>query len=279
MNRKLLGIALAVVLALVGTVALVGYVQSAKDEAVAGEVQVEAYVLTKGVNKGASVNTVSESVELTEVPAKVRPDDAVTDLDDLDEDLAAGVDLAPGELLLRSRLVRRDQLTRAQVPDGLQELTVALTPERAVGGSLRAGDTVGIVLSFDPFDISGDGQGGENADKTPNMSHLTFHKVLVTGVQFDENDENTAASDGDDGGDGGDGGDESEESADRAPNNELLVTLALSSPQVERVVFTAEFGFIWLTAEPEDATEDGTEVVTLDKVYGQAVIPGAGGQP
>lgn len=277
MNRKLVGILLAVVLAAVGTIALVSYVQSAKDEAVAGEVQVEAYVVKQGVNKGASLDTVRDAVELTEVPAKVRPDDAVTDIDDLDDDLVAGVDLTSGEMLLRGRLVRADELTRAQVPDGLQELTVALSPERAVGGSLRAGDTVGIVLSFDPFDVSGDGQGGEDADKTPNMSHLAFHKVLVTSVQFDANDEETAASDGEDGDGDGDDGDDAE-SVDRAPTSELLVTLALSSPQVERVVFTAEFGYIWLTAEPDDATEDGTQVVTLDKVYGQAVIPG-GGQP
>ena len=40
----------------------------------------------------------------------------------------------------------------SDVPLGLQEVTVALDPERAVGGDLKVGDTVGVVLSFDPFD-------------------------------------------------------------------------------------------------------------------------------
>ncbi len=28
----------------------------------------------------------------------------------------------------------------------------------------------------------------DDSVKSPNMTHLTFHKVLVTGVQFDQND-------------------------------------------------------------------------------------------
>jgi hypothetical protein len=53
----------------------------------------------------------------------------------------------------------------------------------------------------------------------------------------------------------------------------MLVTLALSSPQVEQVVFAAEFGHIWLTGENADADESGTRVVTLGEVYEPAVAP------
>jgi pilus assembly protein CpaB len=275
MNRKITGITLAVLLATVGTFALVSYVQSAKDEAVAGERQVEAYVIRDAVRKGATLEQVRDAVERTKVPDKVRPDDAVTDLDDLGDELVAAVDLAPGELLLSSRLVQEEDLTRAPVPEGLQELTVALEPQRAVGGSLRPGDTVGIVLSFEPFDVPDDGQGGDQAERTPNMTHLTFHKVVVTSVQFDQN-EAAPESPAGDGDSDGDEDDSDDETVDRAPSNEVLVTLALSSPQVEQVVFAAEFGHIWLTAENAQATEDGTGVITLGSVYGTAnVRPGA----
>lgn len=263
MNRKIIGIIAAVLLATVGTFALVSYVQSAKDDAVAGEQQVEAYVVRDAVGRGATLDQVRDAVERTEVPAKVRPDDAVTDLDDLDDELVAAVDLAPGELLLSSRLIRQEDLTRAQVPEGLQELTVALEPQRAVGGSIRPGDTVGIVMSFEPFDLPNDGQGGDQAEQTPNMTHLTFHKILVTSVQFDQNEADEPAGGEDDEGD--------DETVDRAPSNQLLVTVALSSPQVEQVVFAAEFGHIWLTAENAQATEDGTRIVTLGEVYGTPV--------
>lgn len=265
MNRRITGIVVAVLLATVGTFALVAYVQSAKEKAVAGERQVDVYVVRDATGKGASLGQVRGAVERTTVPAKVRPDDAVTDLDGLDGSLVAAVDLAPGEVLLRSRLTTPEGLTRANVPEGTQELTVALEPERALGGSLRAGDTVGVVLSFDPFDRQ-DGQPGE---QTPNMTHLTFHKVVVTGVQFDQSESATPVG----GGDGG--GDEDEDGVERAPNNRLLVTLALTSPQVEQVVFAAEFGHIWLTGEPADADENGARVVTLGEVFG----PGGGTIP
>jgi pilus assembly protein CpaB len=268
MNRKIIGIVAAIALAAVGTFALVGYVQSAKDDAVAGERQVEAYVVRDAVSKGATVDQVRDAVERTEVPAKVRPDDAVTDLDDLDDELVAAVDLAPGELLLSSRLIQQEDLTRAQVPEGLQELTVAFEPQRAVGGSIRPGDTVGIVISFEPFDLPNDGQGGDQSEKTPNMTHLTFHKILVTSVQFDQNEAAADDSEGD-----GEGDESDDETVERAPSSQLLVTLALSSPQVEQVVFAAEFGHIWLTAENAQATEDGTRVVTLGEVYGGATVP------
>ena len=110
----------------------------------------------------------------------------------------------------------------------------------------------------------GDGEDDDDSIKSPNMTHLTFHKVLVTGVQFDQSDSSvvdaprkpprTATRQTAD-----------EETVERAPSNELLVTLALSSPEVEQVVFAAEFGHIWLTAENADADENGTRIVTLGR--------------
>jgi pilus assembly protein CpaB len=253
MKRKIIGVLAALLLAGIGTTALVVYVESAKDKAVAAEALVDVYVVSETIPKGTPVSELAQSVEVTEVPAKVLADDAVTDLGDLDESLTAATDLQAGEQLLSSRLVAANQLGRASVPAGLQELTVSLDPTRAVGGSLNVGDTVGVVLSFEPFDLP------RSEDLSPSTSHLTFHKVLVTAVQFAEGDgQGTTATD-----------DEDTEGADAepAPTNQVLVTLALSSPQVEQVVFGAEFGHIWLTAENADADESGTRIVTLGEAY------------
>jgi pilus assembly protein CpaB len=262
MKRKIIGILGAVLLATVGTLALVGYVRSAKDKAVAGERQVEAYVLDKTARKGASLEEIRGAVKQVEVPAKVRADDAVTDLAGLDGDLVAGVDLEPGEQLLRSRLVNAQDLARVEVPEGRQELAIALDPERAVGGVVRAGDTVGVVLSFEPFDSN-------SGDKTANVTHLLLHKVLVTSVQFDQNESGTGS-----GVVGGGDDEDDDEDVERAPKNRLIVTLALTSSEVEQVVFAAEFGHIWLTAEGADADESGTRIVTLPEAVG-GEVPGA----
>ena len=51
------------------------------------------------------------------------------------------------------------------------------------------------------------------------------------------------------------------------PVGKVLVTMALDGPSVERVVFAAEYGRLWLTSEPMDATEGGTVVQSLAEVY------------
>ena len=254
MKRKIIGVLAALVLAGIGTTALVAYVESAKDQAVAAEALVDVYVVNSTIPKGTSAGDIAQSVKVTQVPAKVLVDDAVTDLDAIDESLVAAVDLEAGEQLLSSRLVPASQLGRASVPAGLQELTVSLDPTRAVGGSLSVGDTVGVVLSFEPFDLPG------TDDQSANTTHLTFHKVLVTAVQFAEGDGANATTD--------DESTDGDTAAEPAPTSQVLVTLALSSPQVEQLVFGAEFGHIWLTAENADADESGTRSVTLGEVYG-----------
>jgi pilus assembly protein CpaB len=272
MKRKIIGIAAALVLAVVGTLALVTYVQSAKDKAVAGEQQVSVYVVESTIRKGAPSTEIKAAVRFVSVPAKVLVDDAITDLDTVDENVVAAVDLLPGEQLLASRLVDARGLTRVDVPTGLQQLTVSLEPARAVGGELRAGDSVGVVLSFDPFDLdtsaapAADGSATEATEtkKTPNMTHLTLHEVLVTGVQFDQSDPADVGSRGNDEANT----DEGQDKIERAPGNELLVTLAVTSAQAEQIVFAAEFGHIWLTGQNGDTDQTGTRIVTLGEVFG-----------
>jgi hypothetical protein len=52
-----------------------------------------------------------------------------------------------------------------------------------------------------------------------------------------------------------------------ASAGKYLVTLAIDAPAVEQVVFAGEHGFVWLSAEPTDANEGGTKIVTRANVY------------
>ena len=289
MKRRFIGIAAAIVLAAAGTAALVGYVQTAKDEAVADEARVQVYVLAKDVAADTPIAEIQKALDVVEVPKQVQAVDAVRDLEGLDDNLVAAVELRAGEQLLASRLVDKSETTKSAVPAGLQEVTIALDPERAVGGQIAVGDTVGVVLSFDPFDTdmiavdpnapipapaaddpsaiaatdapTGEEQTSNEDTQTPNTTHLTFHKVAVTGVQFSEDDASDEASEEED----GEGVDT--DAIEQAPRSRLLVTLALSSREVEQVVFAAEFGHIWLTAENAGADESGTRIVDLGVAY------------
>ena len=55
-QRRTVGIVAAIVLALLGTMGLVGYVQGAKDDAVAGEKLVKVYVASDKIPAGTSAD-------------------------------------------------------------------------------------------------------------------------------------------------------------------------------------------------------------------------------
>lgn len=262
-NRRVRGAVAALVLAIIGAVGLVAFVKGAEERALAGEKLVDVLVVKERVDAGTPASELQDNLGVEEVPAKVRADEAVTDLAVI-TGLVAGVDLLPGEQITAARFVAPEDFTgRARaisVPEDLLEVTVSLAPERAVGGVIRPGSTVGVVASFDDGATgNGNAEEGEppSAARGGGTSGIILHKVLVTNLQ-------APAS----AGFGGFGGGEDEESENaEAPTDDLLVTLALDAPAVERVVFAAEHGTLWLTLEPESAPEQGTRVQTRGVIY------------
>ena len=258
MNKKLLGSVTAVLLAAVGTFILIAYVRAADDRAIAGERVVPVYVVSQAVPEGTRAEDLGERVELERVPVKVLAEGGVSDLADI-KDKVAAVDLVAGEQLVAARFVSPLEAAAAggvEVPEGLQEVTVALTADRAAGGRLQPGDTVGVVSSFAPFDVSGaKGVDGEEAqgEKTPNTTHMILHKVLVTAVRG-----STAPPPTDD---------EAAPAPGAAPGETLLVTLAVEANSVEKIVFTAEYGTLWLSSEGENAAEEPTQIETRGTIY------------
>jgi pilus assembly protein CpaB len=168
-----------------------------------------------------------------------------------------------------------------EVTDKVQ-VSAMLSPERAVGGSLKKGDLVGVYLSFDPFEYDDAGQESETVDairalepaessaatstatveeeddkETPNLTRLEFQHVLVTNVQTtsdpvvpDQSDEGDA-----------------DDLVEQVTGSQYIVTLALSPEQSERFVFATEFGHVWLSNQPATVSDDGTRLVTLGNVY------------
>jgi pilus assembly protein CpaB len=267
MNRRIFGIAGAAVLAVVGTFVLVGYVQSAREEAVAAEALVDVWVVDDDVPAGTPGEKLAGSLRRDRIPARTRAAGSVSDLDDLDG-LVSTVDLVPGEQLVRARFTSPAEARRGPVPDDLLQVTVELTPDRALGGRLRPGDRVGVLISFEPFDLEGtivDGGAPEPLKgKTANTTHLALHQVLVSGVQIKPTGAGVPAVAGED------AADEKAQGVAPAPSESLFVTLALDAPSVEDVVFAAEYGSIWLAAEPPGASSDGSRIADRGNIYGRA---------
>jgi pilus assembly protein CpaB len=170
-RRRLLAAVAALLLLGVGTAVLVTWVNGAENRALAGVQTVRVLVADQVIPEGTPADQLADLVRVDVLPSKAALAGRVTDISALAGQLAT-VDLQPGEQLLSSRFARPDDLQApgtVAVPEGMQEVSVLLEPQRAVGGRLAAGDTVGVLVSIDE-------------EKKGQMTHAVLHDVLVTEV-------------------------------------------------------------------------------------------------
>lgn len=245
-SRMLAGTA-AVALALVGALLIIFYAQGADQRAVANMEPKDVLVVTKAVPAGTPVNDVAASLAIKRIPASAVSTSALSSLDSKAGTVAA-VDLVPGEQLLGDRLIApadaKDDGT-IEVPAGFLEVSFQLEPQRVVGGRIAVGDHVGIAMSF---------KGGtDKAKLEAETTQIALRKVLVTAIQrapqatakgTDSNAQDTAL-----------------------PEGALIITVAVNDLDANKIVFTSEFGTIWLTKEPLDAQDNGPRIERKDTVY------------
>jgi pilus assembly protein CpaB len=238
-RRRLIAALAALVLAATGTVVLLAYVRGADARALAGTRTVDVLVIDQPVPAGTPAEELAELVRTERLPAKAAVPGVVTDLEELAGRVAT-VDLQPGEQLLAARFAAPEDLSvpgTVPAPEGAAELSLLLEPQRAVGGRLAAGDTVGVHVSLE------------------GATHVLLHRVLVTQVQGAP----VAVTDGE--------GTDAASSGGAAPSASLMVTLGLRPEAAEAVVFGMEHGTVWLSLEPEGVDTNGTEVLTPANVY------------
>jgi pilus assembly protein CpaB len=176
-NRRVLGLVAAFVLAAFGTIAIVAYVNGAEDRAIAGQQIVKVLVVKDDVAAGTPAEDLGDRVSLEEVSEKVKAEGAVTTVTSL-EGKVAGTNLVPGEQLVEQRFVEptayRARGAAVDVPAGYLSTTVSVSPDRSVGGVLTPGSLVAVTISLTP-------EGGGTT-----QSHMTLRKALVTNVQINE---------------------------------------------------------------------------------------------
>ncbi|MBM6622427.1 hypothetical protein JTF08_12475 [Micrococcaceae bacterium RIT802] len=244
MKSRLLGGVAAVVLALIGAILVFSYALNADARAMAGLQPTDVLVVQKSVPAGTTVEQLQESVTLEKRPAGSVPTSALTELDTSAGTVTAA-DLVPGEALVRQRLVDPATLQTpgsVPIPKGLQEVTFALEPQRMIGGNIAAGSTVGLFASFD--------KGALKEHPNEASTQRVFHKVLVTRLQR------------------ADAATEPAEGGQALPAGTMLVTAAVKDHDAAKIVFASEFGRIWLTNEPKNATEDNPpKPVRITEVY------------
>lgn len=238
MNRRLVSAIAAGVLAVLGAVLLITYVNTAEERAMSGMDPIEVLVVSSTIARGTPAEEIAEFVTTEQLPRSAVGPDPVRSLAELSGRVAVS-DLQPGEQLLSARFATRQALERfggIPAPKGYHSVTLALDAPRIVGGTITPGDTVGVFVTLG------------------NQTHLTLHNIVVTRVQ---------------GGLGSTQPDEGTSDPDAAPvpDGGAMITMALTAAQAETVVYAAEHGSIWLSIEDPTTPKDGTRIVTSENFY------------
>jgi Flp pilus assembly protein CpaB len=247
MKTRIIGAIVALVLAIVGTVVLVGYVRGADQRAAEGAEFVDVYVVDEVIAEGTPAGAIEEFISRTELPAISVAEDRVTDLADL-EGLVAAAELLPGDQLREGRFLDPAVLAAqgdVPVPEGMQEVTVALEVQRVVGGAVQPGSRIGIVVTnkLEP--------GQPTAEGTQTVGPATRfidNQVLVTRVKAGS----TFTPE------------EGEETSQAVQN--IMVTMAMTPVQIEKLVWAREMqeddlAGVWLTLQNEDTNTDGSTLI------------------
>lgn len=240
--KKVGGALAAIALFVLGVLLIVGYVRQTEERIVAEAEPTAVFVVSQPVEQGESPEG---AIRIEEFPTNLVSPDAVRPGDSL-MGLVATTGLVPGEPLLWTRLdeptsLVNDEPTRAEIPEGFSAVTIPVSAERAFGGLLLPGMRVAVVGSFTI----------QQETRAVQATHALVQKALIVEVQADEptpalpNELVPAAR----------------------PSGGFLVTLAVPIHDVERVVFAAEWGSIWLAQQGEDALEDTARIQTADSIF------------
>jgi len=185
MGRRVLVVLAAVVVALIGVVAVVLYAKGADARAVADQQPQTVYIAEKLVPAGT---TAAEAVATglivpTEVAAKGLPLGALSTVDDATGKLLAMTDIAPGEFVAASRFGTTPLGTKAiQVPDGQVAISIALSDPARVGTFVSPGSHIVIYDTFDPVVAAASASEPKAGATATKQTRVLLDDVLVIAV-------------------------------------------------------------------------------------------------
>jgi pilus assembly protein CpaB len=271
-NKKVVGIIAAAVMAVIGTIILVVFVRGAEDRALEGEDLVSVLVTTQQIPAGTPAAQMEDLVVEERIPAKVAPDGVISDLVQV-QGLVNNVDFLAGETLLSGRFVEAENFNArrgsVEVPEGLLEVTLAMSQEQFIGGIPTPGDKIALIVNGDRVDFIPQNtdplaQTGDPADpnaQTTTATDLKLTKIilqqaLVTNVQGNPLPEAAATG--------------SPEDRVAPAEGSILVTLALDGPDTERLLYVRDSQS--LNANLHMALHNGDALVTSEGISVENII-------
>lgn len=260
MNRRILLVGVAVVLALIGTVAVYSYAHNADKRALADTTAKRVLIAHQRIAAGTTwTDAVKDGSLRTEnLPANSVPSTALTGLDaTVGKDEVATADIAPGQVVLRESFgVKTAETGALTIPKGLLAISVQLSSDADVANYVGVQSEVVIFLTYDLSLNDKDPLKKQLGDKDPTITRVLVPRVSVIAVsQAPVTSVDGAAGKNNDGGSNS--------------GNAVLLTLAVTQSQAEHIILGQKMGQLYLgllTDTSVTSPDNGTMSVTLGSV-------------
>lgn len=151
MGKRVIAIAVATVIALVGALLAFMYARGADQRAIEGQAAKPVYVSTAIVPAGTSLKDALNLglLQPTQVAAKAFPAGAIQKVDQRNQDLVAVADLPPGQYVLGTAFGQERVGTKAiNVPPGKLAVSVSLQAPARVGNFVTPGRHITIFQTY-----------------------------------------------------------------------------------------------------------------------------------
>jgi pilus assembly protein CpaB len=234
MTRRIVAVLISIVLAVLGTTAVLLYVRAADDRALAGKQATAVLVADRQIPAGTTGRALRAEGYLRQVrmPAETVPQDALAQLGG---DLDALVVTAPvqrGQLLLRAMFGTATSVGgTAAIPSGRLAIAARVKAGAFGPGSVQPGAKVAIFYTYTP--MSGDRRdtiSGAGLEKGRTVNSVT--RLLLTDIEVLGVDANGAGGDGDNRSRVDPTGD----------GEEITVTFAMTQVDAERLAHAVAIG-------------------------------------
>ena len=264
MQRRIALVATALVLALVGVVAVRSYVGKADARAVAGLNPVQAYVAAAAIPSGTALaDAVAKGLARQEsLPRKTVPAGAVIEVTPSLGDLVAIGTLPAGSVLMQASFGPQQLHNEGglPIPKGEMAVTISLGDPERVGGFVQPGSEIAIFDTYNTIpEIGTDGRAGTGNQNTAagdglamgtmkkHVTRLLLERVSVIAIGSTvarvASAEAPAAADA-----------SSKDSAQSSSSSSVLVTVALRQRDAEKLILASQTGKLYLGLLTKDSS-------------------------
>lgn len=198
MSRRILAALAALLIAVVGSVAVVAYAHAADQRALAGQEAIRAYVAEKEVPAGTTAGqAVKDGLIVQELIArKGVPDDALTSVQGEYAQLVATSAIQPGEIVLNNRFAARGVAQGGlPVPTGLLAVSVSLDDPSHVGRFVTVGSKVAVFDTFNVQEAAKPGLTPAGDHLQDNHAYTRATRLLLPRVEVLAVDDSTTVTD------------------------------------------------------------------------------------